>query len=185
MMTKQELRKRIRDNIRLMGTTEKKAESECICRQIIATNEWQDARTVWLYASMPDEVNLTLLMQHAAQSGKRIVLPVVDGDNLLIRHYEPEHTSMSGVYNIEEPTSLCPTLDNLDEIDIAIIPGRAFTHDGERMGRGKGFYDRILASLRCPKWGVAFSCQIVDSLSTDPWDITLDNVFYPKKVSLY
>ena len=120
MMTKQELRKRIRDNIRLMDTTEKKAESECICRQIIATNEWQDARTVWLYASMPDEVNLTLLMQHAAQSGKRIVLPVVDGDNLLIRHYEPEHTSMSGVYNIEEPTSLCPTLDNPDEIDIAI-----------------------------------------------------------------
>jgi len=45
------------------------------------------------------------------------------------------------------------------------------------MGRGKGYYDRMLAELNCPKWGVAFHCQMVKELPTDPWDVRLDRIF--------
>lgn len=176
-MTKQEIRAQIRANIKLMQKVERDAASINICQHIIATQEWQMAKTVWLYAALPDEVDLSLLIQNAGECGKQVLLPVIDGDNLLIKFYEPQYIVQTGKYNIKEPTDYCPTLSNLDEIDIAVIPGRAFTRNGLRMGRGKGYYDRILPSLRCPKWGVAFACQIVDEIPTDPWDVPLDRIF--------
>lgn len=175
-MTKQGLREQVKARIRLMPREDREAASIHICQQIIGTSEWQEANTVWLYAALPDEVDLTLLIQNAEHSGKQVLLPVVDGDNLQIRFYDPLHLTTKGRFNIQEPTSHCPALNNPDEIDLAIIPGRAFTRDGLRMGRGKGYYDRILPSLHCPKWGVAFSCQIVEQLPTDPWDIKLDRI---------
>lgn len=175
-MTKQELRKLIKARINLMQMEEREAASMQICKRIIDSTEWKEAKTVWLYAALPDEVNLNMLIQDAKQCGKRILLPVVDGDDLQLRFYDPQHMATQGKYNIDEPTAHCPSLSNLYEIDLAIIPGRAFTRDGLRMGRGKGYYDRTLAAIRCPKWGVAFACQIVEELPTDPWDIRLDSI---------
>lgn len=177
-MTKQELREQVKARIKLMPSEERAASSLQICHHIIATPEWKEAKTVLLYAALPDEVDLDSLFKNAEQCGKQIVLPVVNGNKLLIRYYDPQHIAVQGCYNIKEPTSSCPSLINLDEIDLAIIPGRAFTHDGLRMGRGKGYYDRILHSLPCPRWGVAFACQIVAELPTDPWDVRLDHIIY-------
>lgn len=175
-MTKQELREQIKASIKLMSMKERDSASMQICKQIIDSTEWKEAQTVWLYAALSDEVNLELLFQDAEQNHKRVLLPVIDGNDLQIRFYDPQHIESKGKYNISEPTSHCPSLSNLDEIDLAIIPGRAFTRDGWRMGRGKGYYDRTLNSIRCPKWGVAFACQIVEELPTDPWDIRLNRI---------
>ena len=75
-----------------------------------------------------------------------------------------------------EPTADAEPLSGLEDTDLAIIPGRAFTESGARMGRGKGYYDRMLKDLTCPKIGVAFRCQLVDDLPTDSWDIPMDEV---------
>lgn len=176
-MTKQEIRAQVKVSIKLMQEAQREAASMNICQQIIATPEWQMAKSVWLYAALPDEVNLSHLIHHAGQCGKQVLLPVIDGERLLIKYYDPLHIVQTGRYNIPEPTECCPTLSNFDEIDLAVIPGRAFTRDGLRLGRGKGYYDRILPSLRCPKWGVAFACQIMEDLPTDPWDVPLDRIF--------
>lgn len=175
-MTKQELRDQIKARIKLMPAEDREAASVQICKEIIGSAEWKKARTVWLYAALPDEVNLEMLFHEALKCSKRILLPVVDGNDLQIRFYDPQHVAVQGKYNIIEPSSQCPQLRDPDGIDLAIIPGRAFTRDGLRMGRGKGYYDRKLASVRCPKWGVAFACQIVEELPADPWDIRLDRV---------
>lgn len=175
-MTKRELRERIKVGIQIMPAEELEDASLQICRRIIGSGEWKEAETVWLYAALPDEVDLTPLILDAERCGKRILLPVVDGNDLQLRFYDPQNMARTGKYNIEEPTSRCPALDDFEEIDLAIIPGRAFTREGLRLGRGKGYYDRILASVRCPKWGVAFACQIVDDLPANPWDIRLDRV---------
>lgn len=180
IITKRELRNLIKDQIKLMTEAERETASVHICREIIGSTEWKAAKTVWLYAALPDEVNLDLLFQDAQQGGKRILLPVVDGNDLLIRVYAPEHIVTTEEYNINEPTAHCQTLSNLEEIDLAIIPGRAFTHNGLRMGRGKGYYDRTLPSLHCPKWGVAFACQMVEDIPTDSWDVQLDRIIYEK-----
>ena len=87
--------------------------------------------------------------------------------------------AVSEGFHIVEPTDDAPELlpSDFNKIDLAIIPGRAFTMDGDRMGRGKGYYDRFLAQTTCTTFGVGFSCQLVDSLPVDEWDRKMSKVF--------
>ncbi|MCR5394700.1 MAG: 5-formyltetrahydrofolate cyclo-ligase [Bacteroidales bacterium] len=152
-MSKQEIRKQIKERISKMKAADRDSASLFVCLQIIGTAEWQGAETVLLYEAMPDEVDLGLLIQDARDSGKQLLMP--------------------------QPSADAPALDPalLEKVDLAIIPGRAFTAQGDRMGRGKGYYDRLLPSLHCPKWGAAFSCQLLPEIPTDEWDVKLDKVF--------
>lgn len=152
-MTKKELREQIKAKVARMRASDKENESLFVCLQIIGTAEWQQAETVLLYEALPDEVDLGLLLQDAQDSGKQVLMP--------------------------QPSADAPALETslLEQVDLAIIPGRAFTQEGARMGRGKGYYDRLIPSLHCPKWGVAFGCQLVKEIPTDEWDQPLDKVF--------
>lgn len=152
-MTKQELREQIKAKVARMKAAEKDTASLYVCLQIIGTEKWQKAQTVLLYDAMPDEVNLSLLIQDAEGCDKKVLMP--------------------------QASAKAPILDpsDLKKVDLAIVPGRAFTPQGDRMGRGKGYYDQMLTSLNCPKWGVAFHCQMVKEIATDPWDIKLDKIF--------
>lgn len=152
-MTKTELRAQIKTAIAHLKPSDKENASLFVCLQIIGTAEWQQAETVLLYTALSDEIDLSLLIQDAEGSGKKVILPM--------------------------PTADAPAIADevLQQIDLAIIPGRAFTTGGDRMGRGKGYYDRLLAQLHCPKWGAAFKCQILPQIPTDPWDVKLDKIF--------
>jgi len=151
-MTKQELRQQIRTEVRRMSEADRDTQSLFVCLQILGTAEWQQAQTVMLYTALPDEVNLLLLIDDARGSGKEIILP--------------------------DPSATAPVIPDevLRQVDFAIIPGRAFTRQGKRMGRGGGWYDRLLPQLSCPKWGVAFTCQMRRDVPCDPWDIRMDKV---------
>lgn len=175
-MTKQELRKQIANQIKTMSEAEREAQSHSICLQIIDTEIWQQARAVLLYCALPDEVSLQTLITQAYQNGKTVVLPVVDGESLLLRIYQPQQMAVQGRFKILEPTEACPLFTAVEQLDLAIIPGRAFTREGDRMGRGKGFYDRLLPQLQCEKWGVGFDCQLVAEIPTDTWDVRLNRI---------
>ena len=153
-MTKQELRAQIKKTIAQIKPAERDTASLYVCLQIIGTEEWQNAQTVMLYRALADEIDLSLLIQDAEGSDKRVIMPEASAD--------------------------APALpdDELWKVELAIIPGRAFTKRGDRMGRGKGYYDRLLSKLNCPKWGVAFPCQIVRELPTDEWDVRVEKVIY-------
>lgn len=151
-MTKQELRRQIRDEIKRLSAAERDTQSLFICLQILGTAEWQEAQTVMLYEALPDEVSLQLLIDDARGSGKEIIIPDQSANAPVI----PEEV--------------------LSQIDFALIPGRAFTRQGKRLGRGGGWYDRTLPHLHCPKWAVAFGCQIKKDVPTDSWDVRMDRV---------
>lgn len=175
-MTKEELRKQIKQEIKKLSDAERDTQSLYVCLQIIGTAEWQQAATVLLYAALPDEINLQLLIDDARGSGKEIILPVVNGDNLLLRKFDPQHLEVQGKFQIEEPTEACEALTDLSKIDLAIIPGRAFSRKGHRMGRGKGYYDKLLPEMQCLKWGVCFTCQLQKMVPCDEWDIRMNKV---------
>ena len=126
-MTKDELRKQIKEEIKKLSAAERDTQSLYVCLQVIGSAEWQQAETVLLYAALPDEVNLQLLIDDAMGSGKTIILPVVDGDSLRLRKYDPQRTTTQGKFHIEEPTEACEELSDPKTIDLAIIPGRAFS----------------------------------------------------------
>lgn len=178
-MDKKAVRKNIREKIAQMTEAQQVSQSLCVCQTITETSEWKNAKEVLLYAAMADELSLQALFQNAFDTNKRIWLPVVDGDVLIIREYLEGKTSVSEGFHIEEPTDEAPLLmpEEYNRLDLAIIPGRAFTISGDRLGRGKGYYDRFLTQYQGTTIGVCFKCQILDSIPVDPWDKKLDLVF--------
>lgn len=133
-----------------------------------------EARTVLAYMAMPGEVQLHPAFARWRELGKRIVIPLVRGDELIPMEYDPAKLT-AGYRGIIEPADGAKVIAP-EEIDLALVPGVAFTPDGFRLGRGKGFYDRLLPKLKCPKYGVCFPFRIVPQLPVDPWDVKLDKV---------
>ena len=149
--------------------------AERLWEQIEASEAFHRARTVLLYASLPDEVPTEVLFRRWT-GDKRLVLPLVCGDELLLKAYAPD-TLRPGYRGIPEPLPTSPDVAP-EEIDFALIPGVAFTAQGGRLGRGKGYYDRLLPRLtRAVKAGAAFPFQMRERLPLDAWDAPLDIVY--------
>lgn len=175
---KKELRKKIRLRVSLLSELDKAEASLRLCDEIGGTKEWSEASDVLLYMALPDEISLQPLLDQAYESGKRIWLPVVRGEELELRLFDPTRLTIKSKYKILEPTDDALVLDDHSKLSLALIPGRAFTNEGHRMGRGKGFYDRLLPQISCPKWGVGFTCQRVEEIPMDSWDVVLDCVYF-------
>ena len=154
-----------------------------IWAQVESSEAFHNARTILLYASLPDELPTDLVLERWSKakadpmkSGKQLVLPLVEGESLRLKAYHPA-ALQPGYQGILEPLPSCPDVPP-EAIDLAIVPGRAFTKDGWRLGRGKGFYDRLLPTLvNAWKVGVAYPYQIVKKIPVEPWDVRLDAVY--------
>ena len=162
-------KREIRKRIKAVREENPCPDSSLVVQEVLDLPEWQDASTVMMYCALPGEVDLTPLL---GVDGKRIVLPLVSGNDLLLKEYVPG-SLVPGYAGIMEPSSNAPDVAS-DEIDLVLVPGVAFDRCGRRLGRGKGYYDRTLKSLDCKKVGVAFSWQIVDAVPVDEWDLPMD-----------
>mgnify|MGYP004447358323 CR=1 FL=1 len=170
-MEKEELRKAMRRQKAALSDAEKLAQAAAVWRKVETLTEFQRAQNILLYHSLADELtNHDFLEKWCGK--KNIFLPKVDGDDLLIIKYTGTNL-VPGAFNILEP---CGESVSPDIIDVIVVPGVAFDRMGNRMGRGRGFYDRLLAATHATKIGVAFSCQIVESVPTDAHDIAMDFV---------
>lgn len=99
---------------------------------------------------------------------------MVVGNDLELRHYTgPEDLSI-GAYGISEPTGELFT--DYEEIDLAIIPGVAFDPSGHRLGRGKGYYDKLLPHIPACKVGICFPFQLIEEVPAEAFDICMDTV---------
>lgn len=144
---------------------------------ILATLEkhpaFQEANTVLLYHSMKDEVQTHSFIERWSKR-KQIILPVVVGEVLELRRYTGSRDLTAGAYGILEPTG--EPFTDYDSIDLAVIPGVAFDTAGRRLGRGKGYYDRLLPYIPATKIGVCFPFQLVEEVPSEPFDIRMDAV---------
>ncbi len=151
-MDKREVRNEIKCRIAQLSESDKQTASIRVCEKIASMSSWLEANHVLLYDSMPDEISVDTLIALAKCQGKKVLCPEAKAD--------------------------AAPLTNLEEVNLVIVPGRAFTKDGARLGRGKAYYDNMLARLKCPKIGVAFECQMLEKLPTDVWDIYMDEVVF-------
>lgn len=178
METKQDIRHRIREIINSTRAQMLDSLSDSVCLKILnrVKSEGRDRMTILLYWSLPDEVRTPQLIDSLHKMGHRILLPVVNGDTLLLREYRNISDMTVGQFEIQEPIG--GEFTDYDKIDLAFIPGRAFTTDGARLGRGKGYYDRLLTKIGCPLIGVCFPFQIVEKIPMDTHDIMMNEVIY-------
>ena len=177
MKSKQEIRYEVKKLKAQFSQEEKAAESREILSLLEAHPRFVAASSVLLFHSLPDEVQTHAFIDKWAERGKNILLPVVVGEDLDVRQYEGKEELAVSDYNILEPQGRSFT--KFDEIGLAVIPGVAFDDEGHRVGRGKGYYDRLLASLsdfHLYKLGICFSFQKFESLPYEPFDIVMDEV---------
>lgn len=174
-MTKTELRHLIRQAKRQFSQDELGELSLSVIAQLESDEHFINARTILAYHSLPDEVfTHDLIRRHSAT--KTILLPKVIGDgDMEIRRYTGEEDIKQGAFGIMEPCGELFTDCSL--IDLAIIPGMAFDRQGNRLGRGKGYYDRFLSRAHnIYKVGICFPFQMVERIPTEPTDIAMDEV---------
>lgn len=174
--TKPAIRRRLREMLTGMDDAARKAKSWTACQNLIHTDEFQAARVVMLYLSMPAELDTASLALAAWQDEKTVVVPKVSWDQR--RMLPVEITSLqtgisAGSTGVREPIAGQPMPVNM--IDLVIVPGLGFTPKGHRIGRGMGFYDRFLAQedfigLSC---GLAFEEQVVEELPMLDHDVSL------------
>lgn len=178
-MTKRELRQQIRTQKRRLSAAELAVMSEDICSKVLALASWQEAGTLLLYYPLPDEVDVRLLIKDAFESGKKVLLPVVKGDELELHLYEGEASLKEGAFGIMEPTGPLFAPEHYGEIELAVIPGMAFDSAGHRLGRGKGYYDRLLPNLNAAKLiGICFPFQFLEEVPAEAHDISVCKVIY-------
>lgn len=174
-LDKQALRQEMRRRKEAHSKEEREALSADITACLRKDAHWSAAQTILLYHSLPDEVNTHHLLHDAVIEGKRVLLPVVVGDNLELRLFKPLDQMHEGAFHILEPEG--ETFAEEQAIDLVIVPGVAFTKDGRRLGRGRGYYDRLLTRLAgVYKIGICWPFQLLDDLPTEPHDIRLDDV---------
>ncbi|MBR4266446.1 MAG: 5-formyltetrahydrofolate cyclo-ligase [Bacteroidales bacterium] len=178
-MTKKELRNSIRKLKQTYTKTQLQNFSDRINFSIFEDGVWRVTNTILMYYPMPDEVDIRPLILKAKSQGKTVLLPKVVGDDLQIMVYESENSLKQGAYGIYEPDSVIFPETRYSEIDMAIIPGMAFDKFGHRLGRGKGYYDKLLVKMsETFKIGVGFPFQIFEEIPFDEFDIKMDEVVW-------
>lgn len=138
---------------------------------------FRQAKTVLLYHSLPDEVQTHEFIERISQD-KRVILPVVAGNELILRPYTGISGLKNGSFGIAEPTG--EDFTDFDSIEIAVVPGVGFDKHGNRLGRGKGYYDRLLPKLHSYNIGICFSFQVVAEIPAEPFDHPMDEIWTEK-----
>lgn len=177
-MTKQELRAKIKKLKSALSPEQKRAEAQRVFSAVETIPQFQQASRVLLYHSLPDEIS-TLDFLAAWHSRKEIYLPYIDGDFIGIGRYFPEELQ-TGKFGIPEPCRR--EGETLPAIDVAIVPGVAFDRQGNRLGRGKGYYDRLFDRLNCYKIGVCHLIQLLDEIPAEAHDCRMDMVVTPGNI---
>lgn len=178
-MDKKELRRQIRAAKALVTFDEKLERSQTVMKQVERLPQFAKADTILLYWSMDDEVQTHDFVNNW-YTEKTVLLPCVDGDDLKLRQYTGAECLRAGEqFGIDEPVG--PEFTELDRVQMIVVPGVAFDHQCNRMGRGRGFYDRLLKSTpNAFKVGVAFDFQLVDEVPVEAFDVKMDCVVAEK-----
>ena len=159
---------------RALDSRQRLRASAAIFSAVERLPEFRAARTVAVFAALPDEPATDEVLTRWA-STRRVVLPRVEGDAMRFYACRPD-ALVFGAFGILEPQGErpCPA----GEIDLVVCPGVAFTADGRRLGRGRGYYDRYLGdpAFRGFRVGVCYAHQLVDDLPVEPHDVRMDRV---------
>lgn len=173
-MEKKEIRKQMREEKKRYSLEEKKRKSLSVWEQVEKLEIFQKAKIVLAYWSMEDEVYThDFVCKWAGR--KTVLLPCVKGDELEIRYFDGKEQLQPGEgYAIPEPVG--QLFADWNEIDVILVPGVAFDRELNRLGRGKGYYDKVLSRTQACKLGICFDFQFLEKVPTEIHDIKMTQV---------
>lgn len=184
-MTKAQLRKLYKDTRSKLSETEIESFSLAIANQCLNLDIW-DFSCYHLYLSIErhKEINTTYLLNILQGKDKTIVVPKTDFSTLNLKNYLLDDNTKLAVNNYGIPEPVNGLEINNQQIDVVFVPLLAFDEKGNRVGYGKGFYDRFLASCKadCLKIGLSFFNAEVEIEDITSNDILLNYCVTPEKI---
>jgi|SRR5437588_7358488 len=177
------LRKEVLERLKRLDRTQRLTASEQACALLEQQQIWRNSRSVLLYGPMAGELDVWPLLGKALAAGKVAALPRFTpetGRYVACAITNPAAEVKPGYLGIREPLENCPEV-SLNRLDLVLVPGVAFDLHGRRLGRGKGFYDQILAAVRGTTCGVAFEEQLVRQVPVEPHDALLNCLLTPAR----
>lgn len=182
-MDKEEFRKLILQRRGSLDKVEVKKKSKAVCVKLVDSLPFTTAKNIMFYMSVNNEVDLQEAME-SVRGRKNIILPKTDLQNVKIVPYKvsnPQDDLEAGAFGIPEPKRTSQLFDK-EELNLILVPGVAFDLQGNRIGHGKGYYDRFLKETSALKMGIAYEFQIVDSINTEEYDIPVDFIITEKRI---
>ena len=177
-MNKKELRKIIKDRKRQYSSSQLEELSLSVLSRLADQESFRKAKIILMYYSLPDEVNTHTFIDEMTALGKTVLLPVVkDSENMEIREYSGRKDLTEGSFHILEPTGKLFPPERYKEIEVGVIPGMSFDVKGNRLGRGKGYYDRFLKKVPTMfKIGICFDFQKINTIPIEETDIRMNYI---------
>ncbi|MBS0198731.1 MAG: 5-formyltetrahydrofolate cyclo-ligase [Planctomycetes bacterium] len=179
------VRQRVQTLLEAITPSEVAQGSPEVCRRVLASDLWNRPGAVMLFWPMSNEVDVGGLAAIAASQGRPVCLPRTDWPTRGMVATEVRSWGSDLVHTRPWLLEPAPTARVVEEsrIGVVIVPGIAFDAAGFRLGRGAGFYDRYLSlpGLRAARIGVAFDCQIVETVPRERHDARLDAVVTPTR----
>jgi 5-formyltetrahydrofolate cyclo-ligase len=178
------IRKEVLSRRDALGSDVRKTKDESIIKRLLALPEFIKARTILLYASFRSEVDTIELLKNSILNNKNVVLPRVDMQNSSLTLYKIRGMEdlAPGCFGILEPLATEERSAKASDIDLMIVPGVAFDEHCNRLGYGKGFYDRLLSQKSALAVALAYEEQILDKIPADEHDIKMDKIITDKRI---
>jgi len=180
---KEKFRKEIKEKRRKHSKEEQRKKSKEIKEKLFGLKEYRDAKTVLFYVSYNGEVFTHDIIKEALKV-KKVIVPISNKEDntLSLSILESWDDLELGSYGILEPKKDRIKEISIDDIDLIIVPGVGFDLNGNRMGHGKGYYDKLLEKTKATSIGLAFEFQIIEKIPTEPHDISLDKIVTESRV---
>lgn len=176
MNRKTEFRRQLKIEISSLSPEERERQSTFLCEKLLNMPELQNTARLGIYLPLPDEPDVRPALASLLQNKTALYLPFPEAEgSWRFRRISSLQSRETGPWNLDLPASgeaISP-----QELGIILVPGRGFTMEGDRIGRGKGIYDQLLLHTSVKKIGVAFNCQLVNELPSEPHDIQVDEVW--------
>lgn len=173
---KRRLRKAVR--ARAPSAAERAAQSERLCHRLLRWPQYQRAGCLAAYVPLPHEANILPVLEDALHRGKRLLLPRVDAAGMTFHETDSLAALCPGAYGVLEPSADAPRVA-LREASLLLIPLEAVDDHGRRLGKGGGYYDRVLAESRGFRLGIALTHQVVPRVPVGKTDQPLDGWITP------
>lgn len=178
---KAELRQRMREFLARLTLDVNTVESLCLCQRL--RPQMRSAGAILFFAPLAGEPDVWPLLEEAAQQGKTLGLPWFDASAGIYRARQVRHLSeeiVTGQFGVREPAAECPEIA-LADFHLVLVPGLAFDLAGNRLGRGRGYYDRLLREVRGIKCGICHDRQLLESIPAEPHDLRVDFILTPDR----
>ncbi len=186
IMSKVEAKKRLREKLRedmVALSLEYIAKSDAaIFEKLVSMPEFESAKTIFTYLSVDREVDTRRFIEYAITQGKTILLPILRGKEMTAAAVTDLSTLVKGVLGIPRPPEGLPETDP-SSADLIIVPAMAYDRLGMRLGRGGGFYDRLLNRCSAVSVGLAREKLVLDELVTEEHDMGVDILVTEKVIA--